>query len=107
VSVDPGSLRTRLEYLALVETPDGEGGYSADWVKQFDIWASLRPKGTSTPEEASTRQAATAFEIIVRKRDDIAPANRFRLGERLFDIDTVFDPDETGRYLACRCRETR
>ena len=107
MSIDPGSLRTRLEYLALVETPDGQGGYSAEWVKQFDLWAALRPVGASTPEEASTRQTITAHEVTVRKRGDILPANRFRLGARLFDIDTVFDPDETGRYLTCRCRETR
>jgi head-tail adaptor len=30
---------------------------------------------------------------------------RFRKGVRLFEIVTVHDPDESGRYLVCRVRE--
>lgn len=107
MTIDPGSFRSRLEYLALVETPDGQGGYTTEWVWQFDVWAALRPAGASMPEQASTRQVVIAHEITIRRRGGILPANRFRLGERLFDIDTVVDPDETGRYLTCRCRETQ
>jgi head-tail adaptor len=30
---------------------------------------------------------------------------RFMKGARIFDILTIHDPDETGRYLICRVRE--
>ena len=104
--VDPGRLRMRLEYETLVETPDGQAGYASNWVKQFDVWAAIRPAGSAAAEEAGTRQRVTSHEIIVRKRDGVVAGARFRLGSRLFDIDAAYDPDETGRYLSCRCRET-
>ncbi|MEC9343067.1 MAG: phage head closure protein [Pseudomonadota bacterium] len=103
--VDPGVLRMRLEFLVLVEAPDGQGGFATEWVKQFDVWASLRPAGASNSERASTRHSVTSYEVVLRKRDGVAPGHRFRLGARLFEIDTAYDPDETGRYLVCRCRE--
>ncbi|GIL03330.1 MAG: hypothetical protein BroJett030_32290 [Alphaproteobacteria bacterium] len=106
-AIDPGRLRARLEYETLVEMPDGQGGYEASWVKQFDVWAAIRPLAGAAPEEAGTRQAVTTHEIIVRKRAGIVAGARFRLGPRLFDIAAAHDPDETGRYLTCRCRETR
>ena len=30
---------------------------------------------------------------------------RFRRGGRFFTIDTIVDPDESGRYLVCRVTE--
>ncbi len=47
-AIDPGRLRFRLEYEALVETPDGQGGFASDWVKQFDVWAAILPTGATS-----------------------------------------------------------
>jgi SPP1 family predicted phage head-tail adaptor len=44
--------------------------------------------------------------ITLRHRDGVASGMRFRRQARLFDILTVHDPDESGRYLVCRVRET-
>ena len=43
--------------------------------------------------------------ITIRKRNDIRSGMRFVKGARVFEIETVHDPDETGRYLVCRVRE--
>ena len=36
----------------------------------------------------------------------VAAGMRFVRHARIFDIVTVHDPDDTGRYLVCRVRET-
>jgi SPP1 family predicted phage head-tail adaptor len=35
----------------------------------------------------------------------VASGMRFTRAGRIFDIVTVHDPDETGRYLVCRVKE--
>ena len=104
-AIDAGALRFRLQFEVLVETPDGQGGFAASWQKQFDVWAAIRPLGASADEAADTRRPTTLHDVIVRRRDGIVAGARFRLGDRLFDIEGAYDPDETGRYLTCRCRE--
>jgi head-tail adaptor len=43
--------------------------------------------------------------VTLRFRPDVASGMRFMRGERVWDILTAHDPDETGRYLVCQTRE--
>jgi SPP1 family predicted phage head-tail adaptor len=43
--------------------------------------------------------------IVIRKRSDVSTSERFRLGDRLFRIRGLADPQEDGRYLVCLCEE--
>jgi SPP1 family predicted phage head-tail adaptor len=43
--------------------------------------------------------------ITVRFRVDLASGMRLARGGRVFEVVSVHDPDETGRYLVCRARE--
>lgn len=38
-------------------------------------------------------------------RSDIAAGMRFRKARRILGIRTVMDPDETRRFIVCRCEE--
>lgn len=38
-------------------------------------------------------------------RDDITAGIRFRKGRRILAIRAVMDPDETCRFIVCRCEE--
>ena len=105
--LDPGRLRWRLSYETLVETPDGQGGFEAEWQHQFDVPAAIRPLSASAAERAGTREAAVSHEITLRFRDGIAAGGRFTKAGRAFEIVAVRDPDETGRYLVCDCREPK
>ena len=46
-----------------------------------------------------------SHRITLRFRSGVASGMRFVRGSRVFDIVTVHDPDETGRYLVCRAQE--
>jgi len=44
--------------------------------------------------------------VTRRHRGNVRAGMRFTRRDRIFEIATVHDPDETGRYLVCRVRET-
>lgn len=46
-----------------------------------------------------------AHRVWLAHRSDIAAGMRFRKGRRILAIRTVMDPDETGRFIVCRCEE--
>ena len=45
--------------------------------------------------------------VTIRYRDDVRHAMRFVYRNRVLDIRTLRDPDETRRYLVCDCEESQ
>lgn len=105
VFLDPGRMTARLELEVRVETPDGQGGATEDWGFLRSLWAAIEPVSDTSYERASAEGAMASHRIWLASRGDIAAAMRFRKDERLFEILSVRDPDETGRFIVCRCRE--
>ena len=77
--LDPGNLTARLELEAPEETSDGQGGVTPGWRQLRQLWAAFRT--------------------------DIAAGMRLKKGARIFAVISVIDPDETGRFIVCRCEE--
>ena len=100
-----GSLNVRMGVEASVAIDDGCGGKHSAWVHQFDLWARIVPiSGILTTRADDVRQNLTHW-IYIRMNHLIKPGMRFAKGERQFQIRTVRDPDETGRYLICEVEE--
>ncbi|MCF6322350.1 MAG: phage head closure protein [Rhizobiaceae bacterium] len=104
-SVDPGKLRHRLSLEFQNEQPDGSGGFETDWKLVADVWGAIEPVTISRQMEVGTENPQIAHKITIRWRDDCLPQMRFTKSGRVFLINTVFDPDETKRYLICSCEE--
>jgi SPP1 family predicted phage head-tail adaptor len=98
-------MRFRLELQEEIETPDGAGGFSTAWVLRRLAWAELMPLSAARIERAGNVTAETTHEIRIRRQDGVRPGMRFVLGSRRFRIETVRDPDETGRFLLCLAKE--
>lgn len=92
---DPGRLRLRLELEKATPSPDGAATIAAALIP---LKAEERSVGEGLADVGQVR-------IVIRRRGDVAAGDRFRLGERLFHIRSVFDPEEDGRYLVCLCSE--
>lgn len=100
-----GELRHRLTLQQPVRTADGGGGAGVVWADLADLWGSVEPlSGRETPA-AERAQATVSHRIRLRYRTDVAPAMRFRLGARLFNIRSVIDEGERRRWLVCLCEE--
>lgn len=105
VFLDPGKLTARLELEMRIETPDGQGGALESWDVLRLLWAAIEPVSEASHERASAEGVTITHRVWLAWRSDIAAGMRFRKGRRILGIRTVMDPDETRRFIVCRCEE--
>lgn len=105
VTLDPGQLSVRLELEMRDDADDGQGGIVPGFALVTSLWARIEPVSVSEEERADAEMFIVTHRIWIRFREDIAAGMRFRKGTRVFAVRTFHDPDETRRYLVCRCTE--
>lgn len=103
--IDPGALRHEMVLEAADRVPDGMGGFAEEWAEAAILFGMVEPAGAMARVGADQMLRTISHKITVRHRDGIESGMRLRRRERLFDIVTVHDPDETGRYLVLGARE--
>lgn len=107
IDFDPGQLTARLRLERPVESPDGQGGAVVGLEAVAELWARIESLAADVEELAGAGRVIVSHHIWLRFRTDVAAGMRLAKGTRRFAIESVRDPDETGRYLVCRCREER
>lgn len=105
-TIDPGRMTARMELEMPVDTPDGQGGISRAFESAGALWTLIEPRVALTGERGNEAFGDVEHDVWIRHRAGVSAGMRFRKGARLFVILSAFDPDETRRYLVCRCRET-
>ena len=100
-----GSFSIRLTLQQRQETDDGAGGFISAWQDVQPVWARIVPVAGIVTQAAANLEHDITHWIYIRASDAVQPGMRFVKGSRIFDIDTVHDPDETGRYRVCRVVE--
>jgi SPP1 family predicted phage head-tail adaptor len=105
VLLDPGLLRSELVLQASTPMPDGLGGYSEVWNEIGLLFGMIEPVSADRIISADQTLETVTHRITIRGREDIRSGMRFAKGSRVFNILTIHDPDETGRYLVCRVSE--
>lgn len=104
-----GSFNLRLSVQTPVENDDGYGGSERIWEHGFFAWVRLIPVRNVLVQSAQGEREEISHWIILRQRPDLTRHMRFASpngqNARIFEIDTIHDPDETGRYLLCEVRE--
>jgi SPP1 family predicted phage head-tail adaptor len=88
------------------------GSSVISWQQTGIVWAALRTIGAgrggsiqTTAQDGLTLHVS--HEIWLRHRPDITGEMRFRMGLRVFLIQSIRDPDERQRWLVCRTDERR
>jgi SPP1 family predicted phage head-tail adaptor len=107
LSVSPGALRTRLVLQVVEREPDGLGGFTESWSDVAVVFARVEPVRADSRFGAGRELDTITHRVTLRYREGIEPGMRFSRQGRSFMIVTVHDPDESGRYLVCRSRESR
>ncbi|TDH38847.1 head-tail adaptor protein [Pseudohoeflea suaedae] len=102
---DPGWLDARLTLEVPSEAADGQGGATRDWVSVAGLWGAVHPVSVRPGEEAAVANATLTHRVTIRARDDVLRGMRFSWRGRVLAIEAVSDPDESGAYLDCMCRE--
>ena len=103
--VDPGSLRSELTLEACTTVADGLGGHTESWAEVATVFARIEPVSASSVFGADQTLETVTHRLTMRWRSGVASGMRFAKAGRIFDIVTVHDPDDSGRYLVCRARE--
>lgn len=105
--IDPGQMRTELALEACTPTPDGLGGHEQVWSEVASVFGMIEPVSAQSVFGAGQILETVTHRVTMRWRESVASGMRLTKAGRIFDILTVHDPDETGRYLVCRVREDR
>ena len=105
IFLDAGALTARLDLESRVETPDGQGGVTVSHAVESSLWARIEPVSVTREELGHVDRQAVTHRIWFRHLDGASAGKRFRKGGRVFEIRTVHDPDERGRYLVAHVRE--
>lgn len=103
--IDPGALRSEFALEDCVTTPDGFGGHTESWVEVATLFARIEPIIVQSMFGADQTLETATHRVTLRWREGVKSGMRFRRNERVLDIVTVHDPDETQRYLVCRAKE--
>ena len=104
--LDAGALRHELSLQSRSDAPDGMGGSLATWTETAAMFGLIEPVGDQSGFGAGQTLESVTHRITIRARTGVASGMRFMRQGRAFDVLTVHNPDERGRYLICRCRET-
>ncbi len=100
-----GGLRHRLILEQSVPTPDGGGGNTESWVQVAQVWGAVEPLSGGESVQAARIAGRHMYQIRVRYRADVEPSMRFRLGTRIFNILSIENAGERGRWLRALCEE--
>jgi len=103
--LDPGLLRKRAALLAPEAEPDGAGGAATRWTEIRELSVHVEPVSVAARERFDRHEATITHRVICRSSAEVERGRAFGIGTRRLVIASVHDPDETGRFLVCRCEE--
>jgi SPP1 family predicted phage head-tail adaptor len=103
-------LKRKLVLEARRQVPDGSGGYAVDWQALGTLWADMSARTGREDFVAGQTTPRVKYRILVRGAPCGAPSRprpdqRFRDGERVFNILTVAEHDAAGRFLEIYAEE--
>ena len=93
-----GSLRQRVEVQHQQTAPDGAGGYTVEWVKDFDMWCNIKPVSGNQRLHLDAIQSTVDYIIEVRHGLGLSNEKRIKYGTRYFNIHYVLNEGEEGAY---------
>lgn len=104
--MNPGKLRHRItlqEYREILDqygTPIDQG-----WQDVATVWASVEPIQGREYIQLQNTQSELTTRIRIRYRSGVKPAMQVLYGTRVFDIQSVIDPEERHIELQLLCKE--
>ena len=101
-----GRLNKRIEIERPIHESDGAGGLTTTgWLGVASVNARIAPVGLREQIVSGRLDGVATHRITLRQGTEIEAGMRITFGERVFQVLTVQDPDESGRYLLAVCEE--
>ena len=93
-----GNRKHRVEVQKQQKTPDGMGGDTVEWVKDFDMWCNIKPVSGNQRLRLDAIQSTVDHVIEVRHGLDLSNDKRIKYGTRYLNIHYVLNEGEEGAY---------
>lgn len=103
-------LAERLTLEAPQRTPDGGGGWQVTWTPLGTFWAEVQPVSGRERVVGGRETSRITHRVRIPSAPVGSPRRpaadqRFRQGDRVFDIRAVAEADERHGYLVCWVEE--
>ncbi|MBX3597051.1 MAG: phage head closure protein [Rhizobiaceae bacterium] len=105
LNIDPGEFRAGLSLQECRTIYDETGGHSEEWIETDRVFGKIEPLNASADFVADQTVETVTHRIYLRWQSGLASGMRLVKDDRKFEVSTVHDPDETGRYLVCGAME--
>lgn len=104
------ALNRRLVLEAPQRVSDGAGGFDETWIALGTLWAGVKPRTGRLARGETGEVSIGGFRFTVRgapkgHSNRPEPGQRFRMGARVFRIESVTENEPSGLYLVCECQE--
>ena len=94
-----GRLRHRVKIQDYTESQNTFGETTKTWTDYATVWAAIEPVKGREFWESQQVNAEITTKITMRYLAGIKPKMRILYGIRIFEIDSVINPDERNREL--------
>ena len=101
-----GRLRHRVDLQSVAESQSGTGAVKRSWSTYATVWAEVRPAQGGERFTAQRVTAETTHTVRIRWRSGVTTADRVKFGARVFEIESILNPDERDRELVLLCKES-
>lgn len=105
MGINPGRLNKKISIKKEVSISDGGGGQKTDYELIANTWASINTLSGREFWQAQQMQAEVSHKVTIRYRKEIERTQVVFYGERKFDIQYIFNPEEANLKLEMYCLE--
>jgi len=102
-----GRMRRRVTIQSPQKTEDGMGGHTISWSDVAEVWAEIEPLRGTEYFYAHQIKNEVSHRVRIRFRSDITEEMRIKLGDRVFNIESILDIEEAHRFLEILCIEEK
>lgn len=88
-----------------MRTPDAAGGVNESWQPVAAVWAEITPAGGGETFAFDRAVGRISHVVVIRHRNGVEPAMRFRSGAHVFEIRAAYDQEDRRRWLTCLVEE--
>jgi SPP1 family predicted phage head-tail adaptor len=94
-----GRLNRLISIEASTPATDSSGFDSGSWSEAFSAWAKIEPTSGREYRGGEKIESETTHNFTIRFQAGITPAHRIVYSGRVFDIESVINPNEKNQYL--------
>lgn len=105
MAVRAGQLTRRIRIERVQRTRLAGGGATEEWVPVATVWARVEPMRGLERFASDQTSSRVTHQVTIRHRSGITPQMRVVLGDRIFTVRSVLNPEERGEVLRLECEE--